>query len=386
MDKSVSAVVVCAGSSARMGGIDKIFSAVNGVPVIILTLLACCRSKSITDIVIVSKHENFERIVELCVSYGITKPYVLVEGGPERAFSVKNGIVRSKCRYVAVMDGARPLVRAEDIDAVCAMAAEYGAAALGVPVTDTIKRVEESGNIIKTVDRTGLVRIQTPQVFERIEYIRLLEKALLTDMRFTDDCSVYEYFGRPVKMVRGREDNLKITVKEDLDICSRLCGMTSMRIGHGYDVHRLEKGRELWLCGEKIEFSLGLAGHSDADVAIHALIDAMLGAAAMGDIGKLFPDSDDKYKNISSIFLLKTAAEKVFEKYRFCNCDITIVAQKPKLSEHISDMVSNISKALQVPADRISVKATTEEKLGFTGSLEGISAHAVCLLEYKKQY
>ncbi len=383
MDKSVSAVVVCAGSSTRMGGIDKIFSSINGVPVIILTLAACCKSKYINEIVIVSKQDNFERIRKLSEKYGIGKPYFLTSGGPERAVSVRNGVLAAKCEYVAIMDGARPLVRPENIDSVCQAAFEYGAAALGVPMTDTVKRVDKKGCIIETVDRSKLMRIQTPQVFNRLEYLELSEKALLTDLRFTDDCSVYEYFGRPVNTVCGREDNLKITVKEDLEICSRLCGISRVRVGHGYDVHRLEKGRELWLCGEKIDFSLGLAGHSDADVAIHALIDAMLGAAAMGDIGTLFPDSDDKYKNISSIILLKTAAQKVFRKYQLCNCDITIVAQKPKLFEHIPNMIRNIAAALQVFPDCVSIKATTEEKLGFTGALEGISAHAVCLLNVK---
>lgn len=153
-----------------------------------------------------------------------------------------------------------------------------------------------------------------------------------------------------------------------------------MRIGHGYDVHKFAKDRELWLCGEKIDFEMGLLGHSDADVALHALTDAMLGAAAMGDIGKLFPDTDPKYKGISSITLLKSAAEKIFSKYTFGNCDITIIAQKPKLSPYIQKMRKNIADALQVDIDSVNVKATTEEGLGFTGSLEGISAHAVCVL------
>lgn len=380
MDKTVSAVVVCAGNSSRMGGTDKIFSEINGVPVIIKTLLACCSGELINEIIIVSKPESFERIRCAAESFGVNKPIILTSGGSTRAESVRNGVERASCEYVAVMDGARPLIKPQHIDITCRAAYEYGAAALGVPMTDTVKRTNADGVIIGTVDRSDLIRIQTPQVFKREEYLELAKKALMTDIEFTDDCSVYEFFGKDVKIVVGSNDNIKITVKDDLEMCRRLCNECSVRTGHGYDVHRLEPGRELWLCGEKIEFEMGLLGHSDADVALHALIDAMLGAASMGDIGTLFPDSDDRYKGISSMLLLKEAAARVFEKYSFCNCDITIVAQRPKLLSFIPKMRENISSALGASADAVSVKATTEERLGFTGALEGISAHAVCTL------
>lgn len=155
-----------------------------------------------------------------------------------------------------------------------------------------------------------------------------------------------------------------------------------MRIGHGYDVHRFEKGRKLILCGTEIPYETGLLGHSDADVALHALMDAMLGAAALGDIGRHFPDTDDKYKGISSMLLLERVVELVKQKgYRLCNADITIIAQAPKLSPYIDKMCENIERTAAVPNGTVNVKATTEEKLGFTGRKEGISAHAVVLLE-----
>ena len=155
-----------------------------------------------------------------------------------------------------------------------------------------------------------------------------------------------------------------------------------MRIGHGYDVHRFEKGRKLILCGEEIPYEMGLLGHSDADVALHALMDAMLGAAALGDIGQHFPDTDDKYKGISSMVLFENVCGLIKQKgYRLCNADITIIAQVPKLSPYIDKMRENIEKAASVPCGTVNVKATTEEKLGFTGRKEGISAHAVVLLE-----
>ncbi len=157
----------------------------------------------------------------------------------------------------------------------------------------------------------------------------------------------------------------------------------NVRVGHGYDVHRFKEGRKLWLCGEKIDYEFGLDGHSDADVALHALTDAILGAAAFGDIGTHFPDTDAQYKGISSIILLKRAYDSVRKNYTFGQCDVTIIAQKPKLAPYIAKMRENIANALETDISNVNVKATTEEKLGFTGRLEGISAHAVCTL-YKK--
>lgn len=378
MEKTVTAVVVCAGNASRMGGINKIFAKVDGIPVLARTLRACEQSRNITDIVIVTKQTDFEAVNEIKMLYGIKKQVLCANGGQTRVHSVLNGVGMASGDYVAIMDGARPLVDPFHIDNTCAAAFECGAAALGVKMTDTVKRVSD-GVITDTVDRSDLARIQTPQVFEREKYERLAKTALESGCEFTDDCSVYEHFGLPVQIVYGSDRNVKVTVKEDLEICERLVkDMRHVRAGHGYDVHKLVKDRELWLCGEKIEFELGLDGHSDADVALHALTDALLGAAAMGDIGKLFPDNDPKYKGISSIILLKTAAEKVFSKYTFVNCDVTIIAQKPKLAPHIQRMRENIANALGTDIDNVSVKATTEEKLGFTGNLQGISAHAVC--------
>lgn len=383
MSKTVSAVVVCAGSSVRMGGTDKIFSDINGVPVFIRTLAACAACAQICEIVVVAKLESFDRVRTEIERFGISKTCCLTKGGNTRAESVRNGVLSAKGEYVAVMDGARPMIKPQQIERTCCAAFECGAAALGVPVTDTVKRIDDNADIVLTVDRKNLVRIQTPQVFLRAEYLELSAKALETDVEFTDDCAVYEYYGKRVKTVFGTNENIKITVKEDLDICSRLCGAGAVRVGHGYDVHRLMYGRELWLCGEKIDFDMGLDGHSDADVALHALIDALLGAAALGDIGTLFPDSDPKYKGISSMLLLKSAAQKVLDRFSVINCDITIIAQKPRLSGYIPQMRSNISGVLGVLPGTVNVKATTEEKLGFTGSLEGIAAHAVCSLMQK---
>lgn len=380
MDNAVSVVVLCAGRSSRMGGVDKMFLPIAGIPAVIRTLMSAARCKYAKQVIAVTQTESRPMLEECLERYGVKAD--VVTGGSERCISALNGAKAAVCRFVAITDGARPLIKPENIDSVCEAAFEFGAAALGVDMTDTVKRVDD-GFICGTVDRSELVRIQSPQVFEREKYVKYAETALKSSVAFTDDCSILEHFGEKVKLVYGRSDNVKITVAEDVEMCSKLIGCSPVSVGHGYDVHKLAPERELWLCGEKIECDLGLLGHSDADVALHALIDAMLGAAAMGDIGAMFPDTDEKYRGISSIVLLKSAATAIFENYRFGNCDLTIIAQKPKLSPYIKKMKANIADALCVPADSVNVKATTEEGLGFTGAAEGIAAHAVCIL-YKK--
>ena len=160
-----------------------------------------------------------------------------------------------------------------------------------------------------------------------------------------------------------------------------------MRIGHGYDVHRLVEGRDLILGGVKLDYVKGLLGHSDADVLVHAIMDALLGAAALGDIGKLFPDNDEQYRGADSLVLASVVADKLAaEGWRIVNVDSTVLAQRPKLASHIPEMRENIARALRVPTDAVSVKATTEEGLGFTGSGEGIAAHAVCLIDRRQDF
>ena len=192
MSKTVSAVVVCAGSSVRMGGTDKIFSEINGVPVFIRTLAACAACAQICEIVVVAKLESFERVRTEIERFGISKTCCLTKGGNTRAESVRNGVLSAKGEYVAVMDGARPMIKPQQIERTCRAAFECGAAALGVPVTDTVKRIDDNADIVLTVDRKNLVRIQTPQVFLRAEYLELSAKALETDVEFTDDCNRYK--------------------------------------------------------------------------------------------------------------------------------------------------------------------------------------------------
>jgi len=226
--------------------------------------------------------------------------------------------------------------------------------------------------------------VQTPRCFLR----EVLEEAHAAAARDgftgTDDASLVERLGLPVLLTEGNRNNIKLTTGEDLRMAEELLrepALPTLRIGTGYDVHRLVPDRELILCGVKIPHTLGLLGHSDADVALHALMDAMLGAMALGDIGKHFPDSDPTYKGISSMKLLEHTVNLLKEHgARVSNCDVTIVAQKPKLAPYILQMRQNVAGALGLPLDRVSVKATTTEQLGFEGEQLGISAQAVAMV------
>ena len=305
------------------------------------------------------------------------KPCAVVQGGATRADSVRNGLAAATGELVAIHDAARPFISAEVITAALTAAAASGAAAPAVPVKDTIKIADKSGRVVETPDRAALYAVQTPQCFQRTLYLQALgavtgEKASLV----TDDCSLFELAGLPVTLTAGDYANYKITTKEDLQ------KEKTMRIGHGYDVHRLVEDRKLILGGVEVPYEKGLLGHSDADVLLHAVMDAVLGAAALGDIGQHFPDTDPAYKGADSLALTREVAKIIAQHgYKVCNIDATILCQRPKLAPHIPAMRQNIADAFGLPLDAVSVKATTEEHLGFTGEGLGIAAHAVALIE-----
>jgi 2-C-methyl-D-erythritol 2,4-cyclodiphosphate synthase len=284
---------------------------------------------------------------------------------------------------VGVHDGARPLIDPDTVAAVIATAAECGAAAVAVPVKDTLKRTNDEGVIIDTPDRANLWRVQTPQVFDRAALCAAMDAAMAAGKDYTDDCQLMEAAGHRVKLVPGLDTNLKLTTPEDIRLANALMKEDKgMRIGHGYDVHKLVEDRLLILGGVTIPYEKGLLGHSDADVLTHAIMDALLGAAALGDIGKLFPDNDPAYAGADSVALLRRVVERIGEEgYSIGNIDATILCQRPKLAPHIPAMREILADACGIPATQVSVKATTEEGLGFTGSGEGIAAHCVCLLE-----
>ena len=297
-----------------------------------------------------------------------------------------------KRQLVAVHDAARPFVSQSVIADTIAAAARCGAAAPAVPVKDTIKQakggngktVPEGCMVENTPDRSTLYAVQTPQCFDRAAYLAALEELDEEKARLvTDDCSLFELTGRTVQLTQGDYANLKITTREDLPRTEQKEG-TAMRIGHGYDVHRLVEGRKLIMGGVTIPYEKGLLGHSDADVLLHAVSDALLGAAALGDIGKHFPDTDPRYEGADSLMLLREVGRLLDETgYTVGNIDATVLCQAPKLAPHIPAMRQNIANALGLALDDVSVKATTEEHLGFTGEGLGIAAHAVALIEKK---
>ena len=222
----------------------------------------------------------------------------------------------------------------------------------------------------ESVDRENYVSVQTPQGFRKSMLIDAYEKAYDDSFHGTDDAAIVEHAGGRIAVVDGEYQNIKITTREDLPL--------ENRVGTGFDVHRFAEGRRLVLGGVEIPYELGLAGHSDADVLTHALMDALLGAAAMGDIGKLFPDSDPAYEGADSLLLLQQVAEKLDEAfYRIGNVDVTVIAQEPKLSPYTEQMRENLAARLGIEVSRVSVKATTTERLGFTGRQEGIACEAV---------
>lgn len=376
-------MVAAAGGSTRMGQ-PKQQIKLGRHPVLIHTLLTLQQVEEIDEILLIARAEDIPHFTALAVQAGITKLRTAVPGGATRQASVAAGLAAlpERTTIVGIHDGARPLVQREDVAAVIATAGQTGAAALAVPVKDTLKRTDGEGFVTDTPDRAGLWRVQTPQVFDRAALCAAMDTALAEGKDYTDDCQLMEAAGHRVKLVPGLDTNLKLTTPEDIRLAAALMKEDkTMRIGHGYDVHKLVEDRLLILGGVTIPFEKGLLGHSDADVLTHAIMDALLGAAALGDIGKLFPDNDPTYKGADSVALLRHVAARISEEgYQIDNIDATILCQRPKLAPHIPQMRAIIADACGVDVAQVSIKATTEEGLGFTGSGEGIAAHCVCLL------
>ncbi len=392
MESKVYAIIPAAGTGRRMGGsILKQYIMLGDKPVLAHTLSAFDRAESVDCIVLAVSLDEREYIEkEIVKRYGIKKPVTYTPGGRERQESVKNALEAIEdCDIVVVHDGVRPLVVPGVIEGAIQEARRYGAAVAGMPVKDTIKVVSPAGFAVNTPDRTRLWQIQTPQAFQ----LRLLKeahkRAAEDGFLGTDDSSLVERLGHPVKLIEGGYGNIKITTPEDVDLALYMMklydekqGDHDMRIGMGYDVHRLVEGRQLIIGGVDIPYEKGLLGHSDADVLIHAIMDALLGAAALGDIGKHFPDTDERYRGISSMSLLEHVYKLLKDRnYRVVNIDATIIAQRPKMLPHIPGMRERIASVLELDEDRVNIKATTTEGLGFTGRGEGIAAQAVVLIE-----
>ena len=374
----VTAILVAGGHSARMKGTDKMTLKLDGVTVLERSLRAFALHPEVDAVVAVTRPDLIPLVERWRTRY--PKITAVVAGGETRCLSVKAGIaaVPETAEFVAIHDGARPFVSAELITEVIRAAEETGAAAPATAVVDTVKTVDGLGFVTGTPDRSILRAVSTPQVFRFETYRRLIQNE--TDS--FDDCQLFEKAGLPVKLVPGDRTNFKITSPEDVARAKMQTGDIGFRVGHGYDVHRLTEGRKLILGGVEIPYEKGLLGHSDADVLLHAVSDAILGAAALGDIGKHFPDTDDRWEGADSRIILRECVRLAAEAgFRPVNVDVTVLCQRPKLAPHIPAMRANLAQDLELPVDRISVKATTEEGLGFTGQGLGIACHAVTLMK-----
>jgi len=296
-------------------------------------------------------------------------------GGETRTDSVRRALrgLSPDTDIVLIHDGARPFVTPDVIERVIDSAAKYGSGIAAVPVVDAVK-VSEDGVVSDDLPKASLFNAQTPQGFR---YAEITDAYARVPGSYGDDCEVYRRAGYSPRLVAGNYANRKITTQADIFNLSR-----AYRIGYGYDVHQLVEGRDLIVGGVYIPFEKGLLGHSDADVALHALMDALLGVAALGDIGRHFPDTDPTYKGADSGKLLDHVVELLKEKgYRVGNVDVTIVCQRPKLKDYIEQMRENVARHLKVDIDCVNIKATTTEKLGFEGEEKGISAQAACMVQ-----
>ncbi|MDD6045252.1 MAG: 2-C-methyl-D-erythritol 2,4-cyclodiphosphate synthase [Clostridia bacterium] len=363
-----AAVILCAGASRRMGR-DKLILELGGKTVLRRSVEAFIGA-GIRDMVLAFSEPARGEAERLAAEYGLK----LAEGGSTRGESVYNALKVMDCDIVAIHDGARCLVSQEIILDSVASAAMYGSGVAAIPARDTLWKEGE------VLDRSAVMAAQTPQTFAFDKILAAYEKAVREGYEATDDCAVYRHMWGEAHFSKGSVANQKLTVESDMELFGPMCG--EQRTGYGEDTHRFAEGRRLILGGVDVPYAMGLLGHSDADVLTHALIDAMLGAAAMGDIGRLFPDSSAEFKDICSLLLLERAWDRIKAAgYSLVNADATIVVQQPKLAPHIDAMRENIAKVLRCDVDRISVKATTPEHTGPEGNLECVTARCVCTLK-----
>ncbi|WGT50015.1 bifunctional 2-C-methyl-D-erythritol 4-phosphate cytidylyltransferase/2-C-methyl-D-erythritol 2,4-cyclodiphosphate synthase [Thioclava nitratireducens] len=367
-------IIVAAGRGTRAGGeTPKQWQSLAGQPVLAHTVAAF---EGIGRIVVVLHPEDMTRGVAL-----FQGKVALCAGGASRDASVRNALEMlegSGVEKVLIHDGARPLVSRAVIDGVLEALDSTQAAAPALPVSDALW-TGENGEVTGTQDRSGLYRAQTPQGFD---FDAILSAHRAHPGGSADDVEVARAAGLSVAITRGSEDNLKITYPEDFARAERLLGdKMDIRLGHGYDVHAFEPGDHVTLCGVAVPHDKKLKGHSDADVGMHALTDAIYGALAEGDIGRHFPPSDPQWKGAASEIFLDHAVKLAEARgFRLGNADVTLICERPKIGPHAPEMAQVLARIIGIEPGRISVKATTSERLGFTGREEGIAAIATATL------
>lgn len=373
------AVIVAAGRGARAGG-GKQWRYVGGKPLARWSVEAFLAAGARQIAVVIPSGD--EAIAQTALA-GLPR-WTATAGGAERFDSVRRGLAALAplgAPAVLVHDAARPFVSIALIRALVEKLAEADAALPVIPAVDTLKKLDPAGRLV-TADRTGLMRAQTPQAFR----VASLAKALATwpaGEAPTDDVQVVERHGGAAATIAGEARLFKLTYAEDFEMAEALAAAARMtRVGQGFDVHAFAPGDHVWLCGVKVPHTASLSGHSDADVGLHALTDAILGAIGEGDIGEHFPPGDPKWKGADSAMFVRHAAERVAALGgRIVNVDVTIICESPKVGPHRGDMRARIAELLALPGARISVKATTTEGLGFAGRREGVAAQAVASVE-----
>lgn len=384
-------IIPAAGSGTRFSGTSPKQYSIIGNKTIIEHTAAAFTALDIFEKVIICLPKDDHIAAQLA---GLQHQKVLLtEGGPQRAASVLNGLLAiadqaAGSDWVLVHDAARPCISPDEVlQFVQALEHHPVGGVLAVPATDTLKHVE-NGNVLGTIDRTQTWHALTPQMFRYTQLKHALTHALTHHLPITDESSAMEAQGLAPLVVEGKRTNIKITHPEDLmsatlnlDLHTPNMNINSLRIGTGYDVHRFGPGSHIYLCGIPVPHTNGVIAHSDGDVAIHALCDAILGSLALGDIGQHFPDSDTSYKGISSEkLLLQVIGLTRAQGWDIVNADISIVCEAPRISPYRATMQENLARILCCDRDKISIKATTTEKMGFEGRSEGLAAQAVVLM------
>ena len=378
----VAALILAAGQGSRAGtDIPKQFRQIGGKAVLAHSVEAFARHPAVGAVYLVIGSGQQETVRTMIGDGQVT---AIIQGADSRRGSVRAGLeaiaATGGADRVLIHDAARPFLSPSMIDQLLAALEQAPGAFPALPVADTL--VKSTGNIAgDIVDRSGLYRVQTPQAFHFESIIRA-HRAWDSSREATDDAQMLREAGHDILMVPGDERLEKLTYPQDFARAeAQLASCRTTRVGMGYDVHRLAADEELWLCGVQVPHDRGLAGHSDADVAIHAIVDAVLGALSEGDIGSHFPPSDPQWRGAASSRFLEYAANRVTERGgRMEHIDVTIICEAPKIGPHRDAMRQRISKILAISLERVSVKATTTERLGFAGRREGIAAQAVATI------
>jgi len=377
-DKNVSAILLAAGQSKRFDQ-DKTFFEIDGIPIAIKSLETILDLEFIDNVIIVSSKENYEKFTNYIKDKDYYKKIKIILGSDSRAASFmkafdfinENNI---NIDFLIIHDAARPYVSKKLYEKGINLLETYDAVIPGLPPTDTVKIIDESDFVTSTLDRSKLINVQTPQFFNKKVFFNNIKNFIPSEV-YTDDSSLLDGTSVKIKVIPGELDNKKITIKNDIENKTNFYGT-------GFDIHQLINGEKLRIGGIDISVPLSLQGHSDGDVLIHSIIDSLLGAASLGDIGKYFPSSNKSLKNIDSTIMLGEVKEKIINNgFKIVHIDNTIIAQKPRLSDHIEEMELNISKILKIEKKQINIKSTTTDFIGIIGSEKAIASQSICSLK-----